>query len=235
MKICELRFSFNSTTKKYMFGDLKKQWDFMEIAPITIGKIGGYNLFLKREKNNELIQVLDTINDKDAGYISFIIKGKAHSISETAFDNLYLGLGLATTVYAFLILKKNYILWSEDAQTKGGKSIWDKLAKVNGITVFAWDKKNKEAISLDKNDLNSDVEIYDIDVEWDKSKYAKLWKEFNTYFYTIAKLKKMKKLSPNILELQKKMMAVYRKMQNIRKEELNIENNMTLVAQKRIR
>lgn len=230
MKVFELRYSTNLSTKKYMIQNLNNQWNYIKGKIVSIGKVGNYNLNSKKENNHMMIQVYDNINRKVAGYIEFVIKGKAHSINEVAFYKEYLGLGLATKIYAFLILKLNYILWSENAQTKGGKSIWDKLAKINGINVFTWDITNNEAISLDKNDLNNDTDLYDSDVEWDKSKYNKLKKEFNWYFSCIKKLKDMKKLSPEILNLQKKMMNVYRRMQELRKEELYVENNITLVA-----
>jgi len=137
MRLNELRFSTNPTTKKWMFHDLSNVWVNMSLENgetlKKIGYISGYSLFQCKENNHEIIQIFDNINKVPAGYIEFNLKGKAHVISETSVDKPYLGLGLATKVYAYLIKIHNYILWNVDAQTAGGKSIWEKLALISGI------------------------------------------------------------------------------------------------------
>lgn len=224
MRINELRYAEDSPSKNDMFIQMKHRWDYTNYIEdgngkeikVILGKISGYDLYVRNEKRTQMIQIYDVINNRVAGYVELVRLNNSYSIQETVVNKEYLGRGLATKVYAYLIKNKNYILWSTGAQTKGGKTIWEKLAKIPGILVFAWDDKMKEAISLDKNDLFGEEDIYDTDVEYDEDKYNKLFDERESIGYSDKN--KFNKLS--------------KQMKKLKKERKYVEQNMTLVAQK---
>jgi len=225
-----------------MFTTLVHRWDYTDFneddngneIKVKLGNISGFDLYFREEPgisnihSTQMIQIFDTVNKKIAGFIELIKLRKSYSIVETAVDTPYLGIGLATTVYAYLIKNKNYTLWSTDAQTKGGKTIWEKLAKIPGILVFAWDDKKKEAISLDKHDLFGETDLYDTDVEYDEKKFKSLEAEQKRIWAEFMKFKNIPKRTAlwnqyNKLSKQKKQLT---------KDRTYVEQNMTLVAQK---
>lgn len=84
----------------------------------------------------------------------------AYCIDTTVVSPKYLGTGLATKLYAWLILKQNWIIQSGREQTVGGSMIWQKLYSVPGIQVYAWDKKKKQAVHIELEDFDYGDEIY---------------------------------------------------------------------------
>lgn len=239
MRINELRYVENPPSKNDMFIQMKHRWDYTNYTEddngneikVILGKISGYDLYVRNENRTQMIQIYDVINNGVAGYVELVRLNNSYSIQETVVNKEYLGLGLATKVYAYLIKNKNYTLWSTDAQTKGGKTIWEKLAKIPGILVFAWDDKKKEAISLDKNDLFGETDLYDTDVEYDEKKFKSLEAEQKRIWAEFMKFKNIPKSAKktalwnqyNKLSKQKKQLTTDR---------TYVEQNMTLVAQK---
>ena len=52
---------------------------------------------------------------------------------------------------------------SGSCQSMGGRDIWTKLGKVNGIFMFAYDKAHKKSYQIEQDDLfNTDVYTADI-------------------------------------------------------------------------
>ena len=111
---------------------------------------------LKDRKNNKIIGTTEL--DGTKGPLTF-------AIGLSAVARPYQGLGLMTKLYAYLIIKKNFVLWTNGGQSKGGRSIWEKLSKVPGVLVYIWNSKTREATSIDPNDWNGDVSIYTDEIE----------------------------------------------------------------------
>jgi hypothetical protein len=105
-------------------------------------------------------------------------------ISTAAVNTPYEGRGLIMKAYVKL-LKKGYAIVSDDIQSQGGIKIWQRLAKTQGIHVYAvdMDKSRPRFSAIDPNDT-SDAdfmvyaddrnEMYALDRE-----YKKLKREYN--------------------------------------------------------
>lgn len=154
-----------------LIDDIKSYWKEQRDKKL-LSKIGSYEIYNSVEQRSYYFFLYDPIRKRLAGGVTLYKKGKSFSISLASVDTSYFGLGLMTKLYAFLILKLNYTLISDSSQSRGGRSIWEKLIKVKGINVYAWDNKKKVAHSLDKNDpFGGDTEIYNQDVT-DESYYG---------------------------------------------------------------
>ena len=150
-----------------------------------------------------------------------------------------MGFGLMTKLYAFLIIKHNYILWTISNQTKGGRAIWEKLAGVKGIQVFAWDAVKKQAHSLDPQDpFNGEVEVYSSDIENEERDVMR--QDIRDKEMQLFDLLKVMGGNPTIT--QKKLMHKYNTEWKAAKdklekflnsnEDINTATRMTLVAQR---
>jgi hypothetical protein len=223
---------------------LSKDWKYNIDDIKDIGTIQNYKLRMGKYRgyalvNSSVICIYDTINKKNAGFISLTKFGKAYEINGAVVDKEYLGMGLITKIYAYLILKLNFILWSKESQTIGGRAIWEKLIKVKGINVFAWDKVKRKAHSLDKNDpFENDVEVYSnevphiklMDVNNQRIKVKLLFDDL-TKLYTNKNLSdEQKKLAIKLDKEWKESKKALKKLEYQYKEYRQLSFNMTLVA-----
>ena len=171
------------------------------------------------------------IKDKKTtvGLISGYTKKQAFKIYETFIYPKYRGQNIAPQFYAWL-LKKNLVqsIISGDEQGKGGKKLWENLAKVPGIMVFAWNRG--KAISLDPDDLGGEEFIWSDDVndEWEeleKDEYA-----IAIQMTAIEERDNNWKSNPQWIELNQK----HRKIRDRYKQlpDTTTTGNVVLVAQK---
>jgi hypothetical protein len=156
--------------RQELFSGLQKDWFSMcnlykkanLSAPIeNIGKVNNFQI-QRFNSQREMIRIVDTINNKSVGFITTNKVTGTKNVREPhcAIKLEYSGMNIVTKVYAFLIKKLNYILWTRHQQTPQGQKLWERLAKISGIIVFAYDTKKKKAISLDKDDIFGEDAIF---------------------------------------------------------------------------
>jgi len=79
---------------------------------------------------------------------------------------------------------------------------------------------------LDNHELTSDVDIYGADVEYDRDKVSKLQHELQNKIKEISLLKSNK----NKLIMQQQLQNIFKQIKKLRAEEIQVENDITLVA-----
>jgi hypothetical protein len=153
-----------------LFNQLLSHWqwgiDQENVQPKKIGNIYGFEILTVYISHyHSLYYAL-----KDASknqYALFVCFGNFPPSSKNnkclqetmiGVKRLYRGLGLPVALYSWLILKQNKIIMSDYIQTYGGRSIWEKLAKVPNIYIFGYDVPNKKSFQIDQTDLfNEDI------------------------------------------------------------------------------
>jgi hypothetical protein len=153
--------SDGNTTFNVMLGnwnaELKKN------RPYLIGKISDkFRLAGIDDVNGKTIAAYDLKENRYAAFLQIQhFFGGAPNVFATlvvSADKPYRGINLPTMLYATLIQEEGMILISDETQTEGGKSIWEKLAKVKGIAVYGYNTNTKKVFQVDMDDLfNEDV------------------------------------------------------------------------------
>lgn len=131
-----------------------------------VGNIGLYEIHYVDNSYGEIYALFD---EKSKKYVLMLLLYKfgkeGRQIEKIGVRNKYRGLNLPLKLYSWLV-QHGTILVSGYAQTKGGRSIWEKLARIPGIFMFGYDVKTKEAFQIDQNDIfNEDVYSEDIENE----------------------------------------------------------------------
>ena len=81
-------------------------------------------------------------------------------VSIVAANKEYRGINLPTQMYSYLIQEEGLILVSDEIQTLGGRSVWEKLAKIKGIGIYGYNTNTKKVFSVDMDDIFNE-DIYD--------------------------------------------------------------------------
>lgn len=231
-------------SKTQLFNDLLDDWwDVYSKEDIRmLGKIQRYDIICMKQYK-DFIAIYDPINKKYAGFVDMEREGRSHCISRAANAKDYQGLGLMTKLYVFLILNKNYVLWSQSSQSKGGKSIWEKLCKVKGINVFAWDIKRNKAYQIEPDEPFDEQDIYATEIDKLYIKKSSLENKINSLKSKLLDLLREIHMENNT-DISKKRLAIqYHKQLKVMESELpkigeevedleDTQNNITLVAQR---
>ena len=120
----------------------------------TIGKLGDYTLAKS-----------ETDNYRDSDHVFVILKDQApkgelvlnqrhkegYWTSAVRFEPEIQGKGLAVPLYVYAI-RNGYDIVSDDAQSKGSQKLWQKLSKVPGINVYAWDQDENKFFNWDPDE-----------------------------------------------------------------------------------
>jgi GNAT superfamily N-acetyltransferase/RNA:NAD 2'-phosphotransferase (TPT1/KptA family) len=151
------------------FSMLAFEWQNEGNAIKWLGNIGGFEVSKTRtDRGLDMIRMIDLAEKQTAFYLVLSRKGW---IDNVAARQDYQGKGLATMLYAWLLQKGIYkSITSGLSQTKGGRQVWEQLARTSGIMVYGWDIVDRKAFSLDPFDLNSEEPVYDDDLR-DEIKY----------------------------------------------------------------
>lgn len=138
----------------------------------SVGKIGPYRILTLNYKvwsndDCKMYCIYDIKKEEEpAGFVELYSFGNSNRVFEVNYVGIskkYQGQGLSVALYTFLIQKLNLILMSGSCQSMGGRDIWTKLGKVNGIFMFAYDKAHKKSYQIEQDDLfNTDVYTADI-------------------------------------------------------------------------
>jgi hypothetical protein len=143
------------------FTTLLKDWSALirKSKPYLLGTIGKFRIGAVDSESGKIIVAYDLKADKYAAFLQLDKFSKAaYAESIVAADPAYRGINLPLQMYSFLILDEGMIIVSDEIQTKGARSIWEKLAKEPGIDVYGYNTETKKVFQIDPDDLfNEDV------------------------------------------------------------------------------
>lgn len=149
------------------FKTLEKDWKSLiqKFKPYLLGTIGGkfrvgaVDGSLAGNAPNKLVAAYDLEGQKFAAFLQLTkFSNSAYQESVIAADTAYRGINLPVQLYTFLIQEEGMIIVSDEVQTMGARSVWEKLAKVPGIGVYGYNDKAKKVFQVDIDDLfNEDV------------------------------------------------------------------------------
>jgi 2'-5' RNA ligase/GNAT superfamily N-acetyltransferase len=153
---------------------LLRSWDyvtksqFYSVPVVSLGKMGGYEVRKAEDETHTYFVLYDGVNDKIAGITDFSQVDKYFTVDAIAFLPEYKGQGLAAKWYAWLIKNKHCpILVSGERQSVGGRAIWEQLAKMEDIFVYAWNQQTNEMFTVDPDDLSAEEPIWANDTDED--------------------------------------------------------------------
>jgi hypothetical protein len=161
------------TKAQDLYRVLQDRWNFATKSKwygkpdVSVGKLEGYDV--RKTMDDEgapFFALYDPVNKVWAAYCEFNEQKGEHyfTVGAIAFLPQYTGLGLAAKWYAWLI-KNNQtpVLVSGEKQTRGGQGIWEQLAKMPGIFIYAWNPNTNEYFSVDQDDLHAEKLIWEND------------------------------------------------------------------------
>ncbi len=209
--------SANYITKDdgYLFYDLYKTWNYSEKQSKILGKINSFEVrFINFNFCGTQIKIYALFHIINEEYVMFVetrsFKGNTRSImiERTAIHKDYQGMNLSVKLYSWMILNQNLILVSGNAQSPGGRSIWERLAKIRGIFMFGYNFVDKLAFQIDQNDLFNE-DLYDSDLN---DELTELYKEREKlYKEDKLLLNKQKTMTINYKEIIQKIAALNKK------------------------
>lgn len=128
--------------------DEKFGYDFDRLRPSgqRIGRMKGLDLYLEQDSGSYQLYLFDPQKKRVAGLVKFhssdpsthrsSLSKNSIVITMAVVDDQYAGQGLVLAAYRYLI-RKGYTLISDDIQTLGGQKIWQRLAKLSDVYVYA--------------------------------------------------------------------------------------------------
>ena len=147
------------------------------------------------------------------------------AIYQIGVNARYKGFNLPVKFYSWLIKNKNITLMSGESQSIGGRSIWERLAKVSGIFIFGYNVWSKKTFQIDQNDLFNE-EVYDAELRKD---LEDLEEEFNFNYEELANCDNPKER----IDLKKKCDINRDKIIKLRKDINIVIGSVRLVAVKK--
>ena len=147
MRLTEIE-SINWIKKnRTMFADLYYNWKAtskckLSPKPKIVGTIGRFQIQDLPQFGNKgktvTVGLYDSIKNRFSMFVSLSSEkaNKCFKVETVGVDLPYQGWNLPVQLYSWLILKQNIVLVSGDAQSPGGRSIWEKLAQTPGIFMF---------------------------------------------------------------------------------------------------
>lgn len=134
---------------------------------INLGKIGKYTVQFIHESKNLSYGAICSSNSKPIAITELKRYGKGknvYKIINLGVSSKYRGANLAPLLYKFLIMKGGLILCSGTQQSPGGRKVWEKLAQMPGIFVYAYNPLSKNSFQIDIKDIENEY-VYDIDYD----------------------------------------------------------------------
>lgn len=146
--------------------------DWINLKGDVVGKIGKYEVFRYDHRAAERFYVAnpDRVegpyrNPDDISDILIMVELTTSRDHKSAWKPNVIahksirGTGLVIKLYEFLLKKMGLTLVADDMQSRGGKSVWARLAKVPGVNVYGWKKGTDEYFAWDPDD-SPDEEVY---------------------------------------------------------------------------
>lgn len=151
---------------------------YLDSAKPTGRKIKGYDIYLDNDDAPHVLTYLvkDPSNDGFLGLFQLTLHGDFY-YSQVTFTPELQGEGIAHNLYAMVVKKDNLTIASDRVQTMGSKKLWEKLSKVPGIFVYAWESSfdGKNRFFQWDPDLDPEAEVYH-----DDYKLAQFHNQFKT-------------------------------------------------------
>jgi hypothetical protein len=136
---------------------------YLDSAKPTGRKIKGYDIYLDDDDAPHVLTYLvkDPSNDGFLGLFQLTLHGDFY-YSQVTFTPELQGEGIAHNLYAMVVKKDNLTIASDRVQTMGSKKLWEKLSKVPGIFVYAWESSfgGKNRFFQWDPDLDPETEVY---------------------------------------------------------------------------
>lgn len=129
-----------------------------------IGAIGKLRLYLlSLDDEHTVVGVLDRTSVIQIDFSEYL-RDDVWSVDLVRVSPKFRGFDVAPKVYAFLLKKYKWlVLAAGETQSAGGKQIWNKLARMPNIRVFAkaHDTDIEDlTLDTDDNELVGDIDIY---------------------------------------------------------------------------
>jgi len=160
------------------FSNSDTDMHYMKLRGEVIGKVAGYELFAHENGSTSIVlalanpdRVTNTLGSPAQGnpddlpdilvYME-LVYSKEHKAALKPFIQAHDSVrksGLVIKLYEYVIKKLGKTLIADEMQSRGGKSVWAKLARVSGINVYGWNPKKDEYFAWDPDD-SPDEEVY---------------------------------------------------------------------------
>jgi len=151
---------------------------YMKLKGEVIGKVAGYELFAHENGSTSIVlslanpdRVTNTLGSPARGnpndlpdvlvYME-LVYSKEHKAALKPYIQAHNSVrksGLVIKLYEYVIKKLGKTLIADNMQSRGGKSVWARLARVPGINVYGWKKGTDEYFAWDPDD-SPDEEVY---------------------------------------------------------------------------
>jgi hypothetical protein len=187
MKLCEIENLKSIKKSNTGFNELYWSWKDLQRRGNIFDVVGKLNNF-EIQYNTEYISSFYygdkyySLYDKKQNQYAMIVhlskfknKESVLEVDMVGVENKYKGLNLSVKLYAWLIKNKSITLVSGRQQSPGGRSIWERLAKVPGIFMFGFNILSEKSFQIEQNDLFNE-DIYDDELQ-KEADY--LYREYN--------------------------------------------------------
>jgi len=92
---------------------------------------------------------------------------RGYYMSTVFFDKVIQGKGIAPLLYKMAVVDYGYTIVSDMNQSKGSKTLWERLSNIPGVFVYGWNPKEKGDNAFFQWDPSEDAggEVYHRDTE----------------------------------------------------------------------
>jgi hypothetical protein len=159
MKIKELLEAGKIYSTSKDFARVGEFDDYLEYAKKTTYTIKGYDIYVASKRGSNHVAFLPVNPDTENTYGALLLSkdpGQKPVTSQIYFAQELQGLGLGPKLYEIAIKDFKFTIVSDDRQTIGGVHVWDKLARMSGITVYAWNTVEDKYSQWDPEEDNDD-------------------------------------------------------------------------------
>jgi len=145
--------------------------DMVGSTESTGKKINGYEIHTIDDGGDVSFLVKDPSDDGFLGELRLKSEHKYADMRKSVvfFDEEIQGKGIAPLLYKMAIVDYGHIIVSDYQQSKGSKTLWERLANMSGVFVYGWNpraKGDKEFFQWDPTE-DSDSVIYHSDSSTD--------------------------------------------------------------------
>ena len=124
-------------------------------------KINGYDIHTYKDGNSVFFLVKDPDSDGFLGVLE-LEESRGYYKSIVFFDEDIHGKGIAPLLYKMVVVDYGYTIVSDSEQSKGSKTLWERLSKMPGVFVYGWNPKEKGDNAFFQWDPSedADTEVY---------------------------------------------------------------------------
>jgi hypothetical protein len=129
-------------------------------------KINDYNIHMRSDDRSVYFLVKDPDSDGFLGVLE-LTQERGYYMSTVFFDKVIQGKGIAPLLYKMAVVDYGYTIVSDMNQSKGSKTLWERLSNIPGVFVYGWNPKEKGDNAFFQWDPSEDAggEVYHRDTE----------------------------------------------------------------------